>query len=252
MNFEEYLKKAEAGDLDAMYYVGSSYYDGTVQCDPTECGIKAGFWLGKCAERNHVMGMRKYAECMIFSDKYQEAYNVYLRAAELGDAQSAYEVAEFYCGEHEIFETVADSLRDKAIEFYKKAYVGGCYHAAGKIVRLGGKVPEVEQNIDLRLKDLVYDAGLGLMEAQFSLGHLYIRDDLNYKQPETGVMLLRLAAEQKHMPATYFMGYVNRMGIGTKKNPEEARRWYNLVVKGGLVGTPDYTSFALDELDKLG
>jgi TPR repeat protein len=251
MDFKEYLELAESGDEAAMYYVGSSYYDGTAQGDNREFTDKARYWLEKCsAAGKNAHAMRKCGICYENDGRHTEAIAMYRAAADLGDAESMYRIAEYYTSDEGAFEGLADTLADKAKELYLSAYRGGCTDARSSLLRMGIDVSDIKDIPNLVINDLLFDVSYGLMEAEFELGHLYIREDLGYNMFSEAIMLFRRAHERGHSASTYFIGYMYEHGLGVAKDKEEALKWYSIAAAGGMRGR-DYSKNAADAYNKL-
>lgn len=107
----EYLEKAEAGDAQAMYDLGNSYFnaDGVVQNYE-----KAKYWYEKAVEKGNTDAMLNlgfmYERGSGVPADMQKAIELYTVAAEAGDAQAQYNLAYYYYN-------TEDGKRD-----YKKAY----------------------------------------------------------------------------------------------------------------------------------
>ena len=251
MDFKEYLDLAASGDEAAMYYVGSSYYDGTADGDAREFGDKALYWLEKCAALGkNAHAMRKCGNCYANDGRHTEAIAMYRAAADLGDAESMYNIAEYYMSDEGAFEGLTDTLADKAAELYLSAYLGGYKPARACLVRMGKDVSTVTGIPDLAVNDLLFDVSFGLMAAEFELAHLYIREDLGYNRFSEAMMLFRRAHERGHSASTYFIGFMYERGLGVAKDKQQALKWYSIAAEGGMRGS-DYSKIAKDARDKL-
>ena len=251
MNFKEYLDLAASGDQAAMYYVGSSYYDGTADDGERDFCAEALYWLARCAAAGkNAHAMRKCGICYENDNRPTEAIAMYRAAADLGDAESMYRIAEYYTSDEGAFEGLADTLADKAKELYLSAYRGGYTRARSSLLEMGVDVSDIKDIPDLVVNDLLFDVSYGLMHAEFELGHLYIREDLNYNLFSEAMMLFRRAHERGHSPSTYFLGYMYEHGVGVRKDKAEALKLYSIAAEGGMLGR-DYSSYAREAYNKL-
>ena len=249
--FEKNLALANEGNATAMYFVGMSYYYGSVKNeDPNTFSQKAEYWLIKSAVAGNVRARRMLAVCYWCDNKYKAAYDNFKLAAEEGDVEAYYYLGEFYSGEYELYEDVADELRDKAAECYLRAYLGGYKDAKSGLLGLRREVPTSDAE-DFKFAELKYNASLGLMHAEFELGHLYIREDLDYNKFDEAFVLFNSSAEKGYGAAAYFVGFCYEKGIGVAKNPEKALEWYSRVAAGEFFGSPSYVKNGAAAYEKL-
>ena len=99
--FEWFMKGAELGDPECMYEIGRRIYD-NIGCEekPWPDRRKLAFdWYLKSAQAGYVPAMRiaayMYAGLAV-EENLPESFRWYLKAAELGDKNSACEVAKYY------------------------------------------------------------------------------------------------------------------------------------------------------------
>ena len=249
--FEKNLALANEGNATAMYFVGMSYYYGSVKDeDPYTFSQKAEAWLAKSAACGDVRVRRMLGVLYQAYDKYKEAYDNFKLAAAEGDAEANYYLGEFYSGEYELFEDLVDELRDKAAECYLRAYLGGYKSARRGLLSLKREIPECTAE-DFELQELKYNASLGLMQAEFELGHLYIREDREFKKYDEAFVLFNSSADKGYDAAAYFVGFCYEKGIGVAKNPEKALEWYSRVAAGEFFGSPSYVNNGAAAYEKL-
>lgn len=253
--FCENLKRAEAGDALAMYFVATSYYDGTAPGDPFSHERLAIEWYERCVSAsNYPPALKKLAACYRNqSGNERQAYEMTLRAAEAGDAESMFYVGEYYTdneGEG-LFESVLPELRDKAIAYYKRSAALGCINAVSSLRRMGVDIPEAPI-VRHSHKEIFEDAERGLMHYEFEAGHLYLRDDLDYNNPALAFAYISRAAEQGLAVAHYFMGFCYLNGIGVEKDLAEAEKWFESSLSGELIRPESVNKkAALENIEKI-
>lgn len=249
--FEKNLALANEGNATAMYFVGMSYYYGAVKdVAPEDIENKAEYWFKKSAEGGNVRARRMLGVLYCTNGEYKAAYDNLKLAAEEGDAEAYNYLGEFYSGEYELFEDLVDELRDKAAECYLRAYLGGYKYAKSGLITIGKELPVCTAE-DFELQELKYNASLGLMQAEFELGHLYIREDLNYNKFDEAFILFNSSADKGYGAAAYFVGYCYEKGIGVKKDAEKALSWYSRVAAGEFFGSPSYVKNGAAAYEKL-
>ena len=99
-------ERAERGDADAQYMFGSQYLD-------DNDFKQALYWFDSAAAQGHERAIEiMNAFASAYTDRDDSEFNALLEAAERGDADAQFEVAECYHGENEL---------DTAFQWYEKA-----------------------------------------------------------------------------------------------------------------------------------
>lgn len=92
-----YLKKAQAGDAEAMFQVGTQHKDGW---GVEQSMTKAFTWWKKAAEAGHVKSMSNvgfcYGEGKVVAQSYEEEMKWYKKAADLGGGLAMKNIAGMY------------------------------------------------------------------------------------------------------------------------------------------------------------
>ena len=118
------------------------------------------------------------------------------RAAEQGDADAQFMLAELYYRWYDEGDGLEDDLAE-AVKWYQEA------------------------------------AGHGHAGAQFELGWCYQSGNGVGEDLEKAVEWYRIAAEQGYAPAQYWLGWCCRYGKGTEADPAEAVRWFRHAAEQG-------------------
>lgn len=165
-------KKAEAGDADAQYQVGLSYFSGSGL--PQD--IKKGrMWLAKAAAQGHTPAQVFLADFKAAAAKpiphavAKKAFERNTKAAEQGDADAQYQVGNAY----DLGQGVAQD-RKKAIEWYTKAAAQGhasAQNSIGAAYQFGWGA--VRQDYKKAIEWYTKSAEQGNLIGQFNLATMY-------------------------------------------------------------------------------
>ncbi len=190
--YEEWLKRADAGDSEAMNNIGILFNKGLgVKAD----NAKAAVWYGRAAQLGYPNAQFNLANL------YYDGGNGIKR--DLGLAAAWYRAA-------------AD--RGHMLSAY---YLGGMY--------LDGK--GVEKDELTAMTWIVKAADGGLAEAQFDIG-IRLRDGDGVREdPAKAVEYLLKAAEQKHHPAQFALAKLYAEGEGVAESPLDAYVWAFIAAK---------------------
>jgi len=197
---------------------------------------EAARWYTIAAEGGHVEAMRQLAYCYSYGRGVATDYSLCVRwfraAAELGDADSMKELAWRY-------EIGSGMKMDKeaAVLWYRRAaekghtvamgYLASCYEKGSGVakdlneaIRWHRKAAAAGYSYSRdRLKALGFDPSPA---ACFEKGkRLY-----DAKEYAEAVEFFRIAAQQGHTDAQYYLGNCYYTGKGVDKDPAEAANWY--------------------------
>src|SRR6266404_580100 len=166
----ELLSKAQSGDAEAQFWVGSLYAEGTKPKNPEE-GAR---WLLKSAEQGYAPAQREYGlMSKVANPSVCERWM--LRAAEQGDTEAQFWLGVAY--EQNWFGSID---RQEALKWYKRAAEGGDPDAQVEFGQKYGDGDGVEQNYKLaaewfrRAAEHVPDLG-GAGQGRNRLGLLYMK-----------------------------------------------------------------------------
>ena len=237
-DYSEVKKKAESGDVSAMYELGMMGFYGAVSGNGNSSGWdyeKAACWLKKTAEtdselRFHadsVLG-RMYYQGLVPREpqSYEKSYQHHVRAAE-GDDFSAREceyLRRSGAGCEFDFEQVIERSRD-AIRNGDDESIRG---VASFLIRYG----KYQEALELYEKIQVMSP-----ETEYQIGMLYARG-VHTDPPKPDCMqaayYLRNAADQNHLQAAKEYGLICMRPTGRfRKNFREAEKYLKIAADGG-------------------
>ena len=173
--------------------------------------IKSGSALN--ADELYKQAEQKYDEV-----EYEEAFKLFMMAAEKGHAGAQYMVGEAYYYAHGV-----EDDEEEAVKWYKLAAENGSEKAQEKLEILykiiaSDSYEKGKQKRDSRKYDEYYEKG----KVQYL--------ELNYKE---AFKLFMIAAKNGHAGAQYVVGNAYFGGKGIEKNLEEAVKWYKLAAANG-------------------
>ncbi|AUX48849.1 uncharacterized protein SOCE26_103920 [Sorangium cellulosum] len=94
-------------------------------------------------------------------------------------------------------------------------------------------LPEPGEVLD-GMKSLTEAAEQGDVEAQISLGRIYLKGIPSIPRDAARARdWLMKAAPSRHPSAAYFLGVMSQNGEGTRADPAEAARWFEVAAEGG-------------------
>ena len=191
--FEQLKQRAEAGETEAMFYLGVCYHtgQGAVQNDE-----QAVHWFQKAADLGIVEAMFNLGNCyrtglgVVQND--EQAVHWYQKAADLGDASAMFNLGVCYRTGLDIAQNHA-----QAIHWYQKA------------------------------------ADLGIVEAMFNLGNCYRTGLGVVQNDEQAVHWYQKAADLGNTKAMFNLALHFYRGLGTKKNSKHAIVWFKKAADEG-------------------
>ncbi|MEP5700149.1 MAG: tetratricopeptide repeat protein, partial [Sneathiella sp.] len=186
-------KAAEAGDTEAMRFLGFNYEHGIgVENDPEQ----AVSWYRKAVEAGDTTAMCNLGVCYqqgIGVEKDPEqAVSWYQKAVEAGDKTAMCNLG--VCYQQGIG---VEKDPEQAVSWYQKA-------------------AEVGDTTAMRFLGINYEQGIGVE-----------------KNPEQAASWYKKAAEAGDTEAMRFLGINFQQGIGVEKNPEQAISWYKKAAEAG-------------------
>ncbi len=225
------MKKAEKGDVDAMYRISIAFYNNRIK---TSDRMKMFYtWTKKAAEAGHPKAMGNLGslysegveEAGVAADK-KEAFKWYRKGAEGGYAFAmlnygiclhdgvgcAMNQAEAFRWMKKAYESDDTSYREEAQYALAFCYIKG---------------EGVEQDFDKAFELLKPIADKGESgEALLQLAHLYHNGLGVAENKQEAFRLYMQAAEKDVVSAMYIVGNRYQTGVGTAKDISEAIEWY--------------------------
>ena len=235
-------KRAQGGNAQAQYELGTKYYNG----DGVKKNHAEAFkWWLSAAKNGHAK-----AQCAVASLYYagdgvkmnkKEAFKWYLRAAENGDASAQLTVAATYdLGDDECGVKPNKAEAQKWYQRAAKSNSGTTQEK--KTAQLGLEAQKLQDASQKIAEAMKYDTGDGAPQdkakareiyrqlaeegnasGQFLLGLSYDHDDENYSEAMKWYLK---AAEQGDHQAQASIGDLYRDGKGVEQNFPEAVKWY--------------------------
>ena len=186
---EELLKRAEAGELDAIEEIANSYYRG--KNGFPEDNEKALFWYGKALEvdPNNLVGLNGIGN--IYYNGYgvpadiEKGVAYYLRAAALGYSKSQYNIASHY----------EDEEDPACIGWYEKAFENGESDAAFQLYSIYEDGRIVERNAKKSIEWLIKGAEAGDLSCQVDLASCYLSGESVERDEALAAKWMLAAAE---------------------------------------------------------
>ncbi len=225
-NLAQYMKRANAGDIEAQSSLGSYYF-------VKEQYIDALFWSGKAAEAGNAtaqydMGLA-YERGEGVEINLKKAFEYYTKAAKQGHAGSTYILGFFY----NVGKYVDVDLK-KARQYYKKAAEMNVVYAQYRyglfcLYGIGGKsdIEEGATNIEAASEQGHVDA-IYIMGMMFLEGIYY---DVDISQ---GMTFLEVAAKNNSSDAQYTLGVCYFYAkYGMKCSYAKAAKWFTMAAENG-------------------
>jgi len=194
---EWFTKAADMGSTVSMYYIGDMYYSGA--------GVKQDIgasldWLLKAANLGNVYAMNYYAYVLFETDysdelveqKYEAAFDAYMKAAEAGDPVAMYNIGHIYESKGG---PIGSGYFDAVLEWYLKA------------------------------------ADLGDAYAMCRLGDIYC-DGIHVAQDyEAALEWYQKAADLGNVNAMLELSYMLEQGIGAERDTVKAQEWLQKAIE---------------------
>lgn len=228
--FNETLKKAEAGDADAQSKLGIMYEKGIGTPQSYEEAI---IWYTKAAEQGHIDAQTflgwMYLNGKGVSQDYKKAIEWYTKAAERGcvDAQSTLGMM-YYWGQG-LPRDFKEAFKWCAMAAQKGDSVG--QSILGRMYYQG---QGLSQDFKEAIKWYTKAAEQGHASAQFDLGLMYSSGLCVPQDDKEAVRWYSKAAEQGHAGAQCNLGNMYWNGKGVPEDYIEAYKWLNLSAAQGI------------------
>ena len=248
---------AERGDVEAQFWLGTCYYDGTGVRQSHREAVK---WFRKAAEQGYAEAQCTLGVCYLNSEGVPEdkteAVRWFRMAAEQGNAHAQFWLGACYCNGVGVNEDKTEGVKwlrkaveqgqEKAIDFLRQID-----RAANEISTLHTKAERgdveaqillidyysdgiaVPPNYEEALKWLRKAAEQGNAHAQYLLGAVYYRGEYVSQNYAEAVQWFHRAATQGHVEAKALLGDCYCSGFGVSKNDTEAMRWYREAAEQG-------------------
>lgn len=219
------------------------------------------------AQSAHAQGIDHYNLALTFEGQknWTKAFDQMLKAAEGGNAEAQFRVANYYL---EGQGTPSD--RAKAIEWLERAAVSGndsaalhlaeayslwvnyrdvnkAKHWIAEVAKHKNKetlllLGDCAQSIDMRQAIVFYTEAMnaGVAEAAFRLSNIYISPKASDGSPNEfvdtlkAVSMCKVSAEMGYTDAQWLLAQIYAYGMGVEKNMEQSNMWLKKAAENGL------------------
>lgn len=219
------------------------------------CFAKGSDWQAELAQ----------AQVLLQQQKYQAAFNEYLKYAKQGNGLAEFSLALFYqsaWGREQDLKLACHWFKksahnkipqaemalancynqynfeqkpEESINWYKKAFKSGISPAACALGKLFIQGKYIKQDVLLGVKWCEQGAKNGDINAQVELGRWYFTGELGKTNLEQAYYWLSGAAQQKNAEAAYYLAQFFEQGLGVNVDIEQARYWYELSASKGFI-----------------
>ena len=219
LNQSDLQNRAEVGDTEAQYVLGSRYYTGeSLQKDLSI----AAEWFEKAAMQGHAKAQYNlgymYANGEEFDQDLGMAMKWYRLAAELGLAEAQNNLALLNEQNHQL---------EEAATWYRRAADQGFASAQASLAfalsQGRGLAPDESESV----KYYLLAAEQGYAPAQSNLGGMYAEGRGVPLDAGSAVKWIRLATDQGYGPAEKILGDFYAHGFGLSTDIDEAMKWYS-------------------------
>jgi TPR repeat protein len=232
-NFQKFIlwtrRAAEQGDATAQLVLGMAYMTGGrgVSKD-LNIAMK---WLSK-ADAQGVSDAAFYLGQILSKQKgsEQEAFSMYFKAAEQGDAMAQYNVASRLQSGSGVSQNYIEAMK-----WYRKAAEQGVGEAESKIGFMFALGEGIRKDEKEAAKWFRSAADKGSVTAQFNIGIMTLFGRGIAREYREALKWFRKAAEQGHVEAQYNIGHIYYLGKGVSKDVRLALNWFRKAAEQGDV-----------------
>lgn len=233
-DFASYLEKAEGGDVDYQYHVGSIYYTVALQGNDDGKAIESAiYWISKAVEGGHVNAPvalgAMYLQGELVPLDIDKGESLYLLAA-----QSGHLLAQFYLGAFYAKGEILEEDHSKGLFWLLKARENGSQDAAKLLYILEEDIsPEVNASQKLKRRQLTerkyYETQLesGDNNVKAILASLYRYGIGGPKREKEAYRIFEQLYKANNLYASVNLGRMNELGeAGLDVNYEKAEEYY--------------------------
>lgn len=236
----ELKENAKKGDVQAQYYLGRSFYFGSMD---EQNDAEAVAWYRKSAEQGNAEAQKTlgvmYKKGDGVAKDFNEAAKWYQKAAEQGNAKAQNALGVMYCQGEGISRDFTE-----AEKWYHKAAMQGNVDAQENLGMMYYHGQGVPQDFTEASKWFLESAELGNDEAQNNLGWMFQNGEGVSKDLTLAFQWYKKAADQGYSNAEYNLGYCYAQGTGVEKNFTEAIDWITKAAEQGYAPAQNYLGFA--------
>ena len=219
-------EKAEAGDRDAQFQLGTCYEYGVSNVGRDYA--MAVQWYEKAAKQKHDEALNKMGTYQFMNENYKQALKLYKSAAKAGNLNAQHNLGMMYTSDRY---GVMDVPR--GVKWYKSAANAGnmaaqfemgiChYYGIGVVKNSANAIPWFEMA-----------ARQGHDEAQYMLAQCYLMGDGVFQNYKEAFKYFQMAADQNYAPAQYGLCTCYYDGLGIKQDMGNAAYWCKKAAEQG-------------------
>ena len=219
-------EKAEAGDRDAQFQLGTCYEYGV--SNVSRDYAMAVQWYEKAAKQKHDEALNKMGTYQFMNENYKQALKLYKSAAKAGNLNAQHNLGMMYTSDRY---GVMDVPR--GVKWYKSAANAGnmaaqfemgiChYYGIGVVKNSANAIPWFEMA-----------ARQGHDEAQYMLAQCYLMGDGVFQNYKEAFKYFQMAADQNYAPAQYGLCTCYYDGLGIKQDMGNAAYWCKKAAEQG-------------------
>lgn len=228
LSLELLRKSADLGFAHAQYLLGLEYEHGSVLAKDSVFAEK---WVRSAIENGSTDAMHYKANKYLTQvpKNSEKAIELYLKAADLGDAEAFNRLGELYRDGTGVTRNDATAVS----WFRKGADVGG----SNAILNLGWMHQEgrgVEKNQSTARQLYERSAAAGNMHAVRQLGWCYFNGTCTEKNDVKAFNAFKTAAEGGDKSAANTLGWMYERGRGTAVDTDKALKWYEDAASSGI------------------
>ena len=232
LQIHEIQQRAQAGDSEAQYILGSAYRTGgPILAKDMNATVQ---WWRKAAAQGHARAQNDlgylYQKGEGVPLDYAEAAKWYRMAAAQGDATAQDNLGSLYFSGRGVRRSYKAAFAWVAMA--ARQGLAAAQHDLAIMYRYG---KGTGRNLSAAVNFFTQAARQGLPQAQNELGAMYLRGDGVSRDPAEAFRWFQLAAEQSLPDAENNVGYLYSTGQGTGRNYREACRWFQRAAEQGVV-----------------
>lgn len=197
LNFQDTLKKAEAGDIDAQYAIATAFFEGEE-----------------------------------ITEDYAQAINWFRKAAESGHAESAYRLGSMCLSGMGLKEDPSEAAKwfTKALAHGLESWhVGYDSERIGDAYYFGRSGVAIDYAEAFRWYRVAADAGVA--DLMVKVGMMYAAGEGVLKDDTEAARWYRKAANLGDWEGWYKLGMCYKDGVGVEKDSQEAEKWFLLAAR---------------------
>lgn len=233
--YQEYLQKAEEGELRCMELICEEYYNGNYLPKDYKKSVE---WGMKALDQGSKNVRFRLAWLLDGQDgvepNYEKAYKLYNELAEEGDSAAMNNIGWMHERGHYV-----EKNCQEAFDWYLRAANIGDDVAMKNVANMLWYGQGVEQNLEDAVKWYQMAVDAGLDSYLVNLGYAYETGKGVAQDYEKAIKYFRQAAEKDNTVGFYNLGIMYHYGKGIDKNTDTAIYWYRKAAAKGYVNAKE-------------